>query len=397
MKIGILTYHAPFNFGANLQAYASQNFFCSLGHDTWVINYVRESDINPQNCNPSQIEGHFNFSQNTLRVTKRINRNEIYSLVKKEKFDLIAIGADAVWNKRVREDLEVFYAKWLWGTDLENKVKVIALSPAFMGRTYSDLTEGEKKSFRDGLLKFSYIDTRDAWTRYIVNKEIVGYNYIKTLNPDPVFLLDEFCNVRWEIPSTQFFSKKYYILSLPKDFAHTHTKIKQMWFRRFKKIVNKHGYQLVELPIPEGVSGFKFDYTVPYPIDPLQWFLWLKNAKAFIGLRFHAVVSCISAGTPFFSLDIYGRNSSKINRILNLLGIHCFDNNVNRSSKIRNLLDGSGLESYRINGDLVYFISANKVFRKLEKADSSLILNYKEKMVSLFKSNMQDMLNAVKQ
>ena len=123
MKIGILTYHAPCNFGANLQAYSSVRFFQLLGHEVKVINYLIKEDIDPKNCAMDQIVAHRLFSQNTLPVTSPVHDGrEIYEVVKKECFDVIAIGADAVWNKKDRERLAVFYASWLWNTDLENKV-----------------------------------------------------------------------------------------------------------------------------------------------------------------------------------------------------------------------------------------------------------------------------------
>ena len=39
MKIGILTYHSGYNFGANLQAFASSSYLKSLGHEVKIINY----------------------------------------------------------------------------------------------------------------------------------------------------------------------------------------------------------------------------------------------------------------------------------------------------------------------------------------------------------------------
>ena len=39
MKIGILTFHWPENYGAVLQAYALQSYLTDLGHDVEIINY----------------------------------------------------------------------------------------------------------------------------------------------------------------------------------------------------------------------------------------------------------------------------------------------------------------------------------------------------------------------
>ena len=45
MKIGILTFHRPANFGANLQAYCSMCYLRSLGYEAKVIDYVRAGDL----------------------------------------------------------------------------------------------------------------------------------------------------------------------------------------------------------------------------------------------------------------------------------------------------------------------------------------------------------------
>ena len=39
MKIGILTFHNAYNYGAVLQAYATQEIVKSYGHEVEIINY----------------------------------------------------------------------------------------------------------------------------------------------------------------------------------------------------------------------------------------------------------------------------------------------------------------------------------------------------------------------
>jgi hypothetical protein len=40
MKIGILTFHCAHNYGAVLQAYATQEYLKSLGHEAFIINDI---------------------------------------------------------------------------------------------------------------------------------------------------------------------------------------------------------------------------------------------------------------------------------------------------------------------------------------------------------------------
>ena len=136
MKFGILTYHAPCNFGANLQAFCSANFFALRGYDVKIINYIRPGDESADYCVREQFIGHWNFSQNILPVTRPVGAEGIISVIKEEKIDILVLGADAIWNKN---DLEVFDVGWLWKSEIANLVKIVCLSPAFMGQSYLDL------------------------------------------------------------------------------------------------------------------------------------------------------------------------------------------------------------------------------------------------------------------
>lgn len=392
MKIGLLTYYEGANFGVNLQVYSSSRYLDLLGHEVWVIKYSRDKKEYDYSKYPyKQVKAHSDFIEKKLNLTERLGQDELYGFVKNNNFDVIALGADAIWNKRDKVDLKVYTAQWLKNEDIVAGMKVIGISPAFMGSTYSDLTVEEKESFKAGLLRFTYPNTRDEWTRSVVNREIMGFEYIKKTNPDPVFLLNELCIDKWNPLWDEVQSKKYFIISIPPTFPDKSSMLS--WLKKLKQHINIKGYKLIELPMPEGASGFDiFDYTVPYPIDPLQWFLWLKNARGYIGMRFHAVVSCLSAGTPFFSLDIYG-NVPRWLDYLNRLGIHRFDRQLNKRSKIRNLLEGSGLEDFRMNGIYVDRLNPKRLIDKLESCDTRKIIDFRDKNIAIFKKNMDEALN----
>ena len=206
----------------------------------------------------------------------------------------------------------------------------------------------------------------------------------------PSYYLTFFNKEEWQNEGQS--SKGYYLLSLNKNWSIGRMGKRRLeWFLKFKRIVNASGYQLIELPIPEGTSGMPFDYSIPYPINPLQWYLWIRNAKAYCGLRFHAIVSCISAGTPFFSVDSYG-STSKITFLLTLLGFYKAAGQADKKSKIRNLLAGSGFESHRIDTYIENMPPA-RLFQKLENSDIEDILQLRDRYISVFKKNMQNILN----
>lgn len=396
MKIGILTFHRPSNFGANLQAFASSNYFQSLGHDTYVINYVRESDLKYAETIPSQQhEGHNHFVNTRLRLTAEVKTaEELCNIVKDLSFDLIVIGADAVWRRPDKDN--VFFAKWLFENEKTAHIPVVSMSAAHMGNGFRHLDDQQKRDISNSLTKFKYLSVRDQWTRSVILRDLYETEKLTIhVTPDPVVMIDRFINDEWQ--SNGISSKNYYLMTLQQGWGKSRRSgaIHKWWFKRFKAIVNKAGYQLVELPLPEGTSGMDFDYTVPYPIDPIQWYLWIKNAKAFIGLRFHAVVSAISAGVPFFSIDAYGAPASSKLLLKEVLHPKQTVFPHDTESKIYHLLKGTPFESFRIS----QYIESQRpadLFRKLEGVDAPQITTLHRKMQQDFSIAMKEMLAVVK-
>lgn len=384
MKIGILTFHAPCNFGANLQAYSSTCYFRKHGHEVVVLNFIREADHNYRNkISAPQWQEHHDFITRNLPLTKILSTvEEVENEIISQKLDLMVIGADAVWRMPQNKEDLVFYGTWL--RNLSTHVPTASLSAAHMGNGFRELDDEYKRIIRECLLNFKLISTRDSWTRDRLNKDIFGSDIVKIVNPDPVVWLSEFLGNR-EIDLPQEIEKnKYFLMSLPKDWIKYHTQKRLNWFKDFKQIVNNNGFQLVELPIPEGDSGAPFDYTIPFPLNPADWFSWIRDAKAFCGVRFHAIVSCISSGTPFYSIDTYG-NPSRLLTVINRMGLYRFARLFDGRSKIRNLLKGSSFENNRVHGEIIN-LPPDKLFSILTTTDSNRILEFRDSLRAQFDS-----------
>lgn len=394
MKIGILTFHMPCNFGANLQAYSSTQYFESLGHEVHVLNYIRQSDLDYKSrVNELQLNAHRQFVEKNLPITNEVSTvSELRSLVKSYLFDLIVVGADAVWRVLPQKD-QIFFMNWLFEDPDISCIPVISMSAAHMGIGFEHLSPQMKNYLKDGLDKFRYLSVRDSWTKNLINKQLFGYEKVSVLNPDPVFLLDSYISKMQLLFPNGLEKNKYYLMTLPNGWLDTHKEKRMKWYNKFKEIVNSAGYLLVELPLPEGTSGLEFDYVVPYPIDPFQWFLWIKNAKAFCGLRFHSIVSSISVGTPFYSIDTYG-NSSRVLSVLSRLGFYRFVRLFDFNSKIRNLLYHTNFEENRISKHIEN-ISPLLLYKILDGANISMIHNLCEQNRRLFDMNMKKMLSLI--
>lgn len=391
MKIGVLTFHAACNFGANLQAYSSVCIYHQLGHQAKIINYVRESDSQYINTvNTRQFYAHDSFVKESLPITKEVRTpEELLHLVKDEKFDLISIGADAVWRAPKGANDLLFFADWLMNVPV--RPQVVAMSAAHMGQGFKFLPETLKKRMKEDLKKFSFISVRDEWTQKKINQDILEQHLIKHINPDPVIWLSDFTHGIPTPNDSKLSERPYYLMTLPVR-CDGNLKMRE-WFASFKSLVNNAGYNLIELPLPEGISGLDFDYTINYPINPLHWFTYIKHARAFCGMRFHAIVSSISSGTPFFSIDSYG-SSAIIPRLAKMFDLYRIGRAFDSKSKIRNLLRGSGFEKYRISGSITQ-ISPQKVFRMLDNFDREQLVNFRDSLRKRYTFNMDLMFKSL--
>lgn len=391
MKIGILTFHAPCNFGANLQAYSSTRYFERLGHEVMVLNYIRNADEKyKETVQQVQYDEHHSFVNANLPLTAALHTAEqVKAEIKNQAFDLVIIGADAVWRTPKSNDDLIFFGSWL--VDESLRIPTASLSAAHMGDGFGNLSSEHKNVITEALSRFKIISTRDTWTRDKINHDIFNSDRVRIVNPDPVIWLSDFMTDRIANFPSEIHKGNYILMSLPKDWIKHHTDKRVKWFERFKSIVNEYGYKLVELPIPEGSSGAKFDYTIPYPLNPIDWFSWIRDAKAFCGVRFHAIVSCISAGTPFFSIDSYG-NPSRIISIANRLGAYRIARSFDHRSKIRNLLKNSPFENYRVHGEIAN-ISPSKLYKRLCNTDSKRILEFRDKLRAQFNTTVSMILD----
>ncbi len=376
MKIGILTFHLPTNFGANLQAFASSRYFTSLGHEVRVLNYARPADLdNRLKTNEIQLRAHREFVNNQLPLTRQVtNADQLKQLVKEEGIELLVIGADAVW--RLLNDENIYFAQWLFEEPDLAHIPVVAMSAAHMGNGFDSLNTEHRETLSGCLRKFSYLTVRDEWTRHVINRDLFnGQPFVERINPDPVFTLSIDEGEQWKNYAEQ--PKGYVAVTLPRNWKAGRKQglEHQLWFLRLKRSVHRRGLRLIELPLPEGASGMSFDFTLPYPISPVQWFLWLRNAKYFIGLRFHSIVSCIASGTPFFSYDSYTGNGHP------------------ERSKIFHLLKDTPFESCRT--ERLSDVSPKKLMRKLDSINAEEIIRFRDKQRLLFELNIKQMFATV--
>ena len=351
MKIGILTYHWVYNFGANLQVYILSEIIKKLGHEPIVINYKSPDLIGfykdrvPEN----QRLLHDKFISEKLSLTQEsISEMELERIVKEENFDGIIVGSDSLW--RVLKDgvtSDIRYPNVYWLNWLKGDVPLASLSVSTMGSLFPRLPLSIQNSMRRSLSKFAYVSVRDRWSKWMV--EWVSLGRIRpSVLPDPVFacsFIDQNILLDKSL-SEKLAGKKFLICSMYKEH------IKKSVWDNFKFQLNDRGYELYELPHPEGASGLNVDETIDLPLSPIEWFTWFHYSSGYIGEKFHPVVVSLANNKPFISIDNYTGNR------LARLGFYY-------QSKIYDLLKKFELEDY-------YFSlkDVNSIDNIMEKIDN---------------------------
>lgn len=130
MKIGIFTFHCAQNYGAVLQAYALQEFLCSIGYDAYIVDYRPDYLLKEYSLFPTLLKKEiklfyrlFLFMRDLyflpIRLMRRIRFNSfvarylrIQSLDlsnKNNDYDVFIFGGDQIWNPKITKDIDRVY------------------------------------------------------------------------------------------------------------------------------------------------------------------------------------------------------------------------------------------------------------------------------------------------
>ena len=332
MRIGVLTYHCPPNFGAQLQAISTVGFLRNAGHEVVVLNWYAKDleEMYSQRIPPQQVSCHNLFAQNYLPLSDKCQKeDDLITVVDSLHLDAIIAGSDALFkyipldkyrhfSKRKFKyiynftplsceslDGNPFFGGFLG--KLQKHIPASTYAVSSQNCPFSSMTRGEKRAMREALSNYSLITVRDDWTKRMV-ENITGRKNI-SIYPDPVFSFNSNCYL--SVPSKEEIVTKYslndnYVLL---SFSSWHTN--QDYIHSIAEEVNLRGLQPVALSMPEKLFAAGIDKQIDLPISPLDWYALIIHSKGFIGERMHPIVVCLHNAIPFFSFDEYGIKEKK--------------------------------------------------------------------------------------
>lgn len=321
-KISTITFHASYNYGSCLQAYALQE----------VIKKIMNEKINYEIINlrtPVQKEMYKSFFEKKdfksfikkiifhskkkelyakellfekfindyLNITKEYNSLEE---LKKEKWssDIYIAGSDQLWNKYA---LDFDWSNYLEFIDNGKKISYAAS----FGQNEQKWTKAEKERIKKNLLEFSSLSVRDTESFNNIKKLI---NIEPEIHVDPTLLLKK---EEWEkiLPNKKIYNKDYIFLYNLKDKEYVKLAHKISKRLKLPVLISKDG------KIEEIFYGFKRKFDV----GPLEFLLLIKNAKLVLSSSFHGTIFSIIFHKPFFALK--GKEDFRIQTLLKKMNL----------------------------------------------------------------------------
>lgn len=326
MKIGILTFHFSYNYGALFQAYGLRNYLIERGHEVEFINYQPEyleagGDIKASNI----------FSKSTLIIIylKLINlkeklfgnkqRKEYFNKFKADNlginntsiyknkeelekanlsYDLIITGSDQVWNPSDQYGIDPVY--FLDFNTSNKKIKRISYAPSFGKSSINKIYENK---IAELISKLDYVSIREKSGLEIIE----NLTSIKAvLVPDPTVLVSNYKNIMnpYKVKEKNYIFC-YYLRSrdIIGEIADYISEKENL------KIYSPHNPHRRWKEIGETI----------YP-GPREWLYMIYNSKFVITNSFHGTMLSILLNKPFIVVGIGSGEKSKYNeRAMNIL------------------------------------------------------------------------------
>lgn len=326
MKIGIITFHASFNYGSMLQAWALQTYLHNLGHEVEIINYRSvfqksiyyhpfdfhskysiESSFKRLLLYPSSIHGLYkkwnlfnSFLHENLKIGLEYNIIDELRYVKWD-YDLVICGSDQIWNTNAPDSGEVYY-----GNFLPLDIKKISYAASF-----GEYPERINLDFlRKQLLNFSSISVREEKSKDLLLKN--GLAKDVTVTCDPTLLLNpsdylSIINEKSVIDDDYIFF--YTPVGLPIDYFRIADCLGE---RLGLRIITERAYY------PKDIKQFKHIEN-HIPTGPKEFLNLVRNATIVIGGSFHLQVFSILFRKNFYCIN--GDRDSRTNNLLSKLGL----------------------------------------------------------------------------
>lgn len=320
-KIGILTYHSGFNYGACLQAFALQTTLKKLGYYSEIINFETERFVASREMfsrHPKRIKEFIKLASRlpywkSLHKREELFNNYTFDILhstpryKTEKevvehadeYDCIICGSDQIWNLSQKDAPA---ANLLFYLNFPKKQRRIAYAVSFGGWVK------EARNYKDEILP--WLKLFDA----ISVREVSGVYFLKSLGLDCSLALDPTVLLDKEdyepICAPRLIPNKYILMfgwNTNKDLIDAAKEV--------SKKLNLPVYNIV--PPPRAMFS-----SIPRKLDvgPCEFLSMIKNADFVVTNSFHGTAFSTIFEKPYVSI-VSGKADTRMDSLLKQLGL----------------------------------------------------------------------------
>ncbi len=312
-RVGVLTHHWVANFGANLQALATQLEFTRQGAAVEFLDYKEpgwEARVRGT-AGPEQMAKHDEFVSRYLNVSPPLADRQALADYAEACCDVVVVGSDAMFevespydplliarSLRRRKPLPRAYlpAFWLTWPRTGTSPRRASLSVSAMGTNFPFIRGRLRREMALALERFDFLGVRDDWTLRMVSA-ISGRSDARHY-PDPVFSLLSNLQPTAGRPVADVSNCVLVSGELPEETLAS-----------LREVLALQGLGMVGVRIPERTYEYRAtQFNLNEALGPLEWFDLLGHAAGYIGIRFHALVGCMVHGTPVVNVDPHARS-----------------------------------------------------------------------------------------
>lgn len=310
-KVGLITYHAAYNFGSVLQAYGTVRTIESLGYDVETLDYQTPSqqfwyhtDFSTKKGirtmletigfkfikkdRQKRAEKYEQFISSYLRpTTEKYTRYEDFSVIG-NKYDILVSGSDQVWNIGCGEFRnEPGNAILPYFLQFGNPQKRVAYASSFGGQTIRGI-----RRYAEQLKSYDSLSTREPIIKRYM-ESVTGREV--ELVCDPTWLLDK---KEWmKLP--EIFTPK---TDRPYIFVYAlywPSRILKRWLNAVKQIARKNNWDVYCI----SPLNYHKDSEVHMLQDagPIDFLSYLANAQLVVTNTFHGTIFSVNFERPFYS------------------------------------------------------------------------------------------------
>lgn len=325
MKIGIITFHASFNYGSMLQAWALQTFLQKAGHVVEIINYRSKRQktmyhyplslyplrlllrtckrlfVAPQNIIPLCDKWHLfdSFLNNQMNLTKEYNTEQ--SLYNAQfEYDVIITGGDQIWNVGAYDFSTAYFADFV-----SPEVKRIAYSPS-LGPNPEKL---DKLILKKYIPKYDAISLRELRAKSYLEEIGIAKDIRLVLDPTMLLHKDDYMSFVGSEPLIKDKYLYYYTPGYRSEFID-----------HALNIAEKHNLKFViDYPLPSQKRKKYPSVEVVLRTGPAEFLNLIYYSEIVCGASFHLMVFSILFEKNFYCIN--GDIDSRMNNLMNIAGL----------------------------------------------------------------------------